>query len=426
MLRGILPAFFFATLPLYAEQAWKEVFGVAWLQDLAFGNGTFVATGADARFASVVLISSDGQKWTEAPAPWAGWHDSAAVKFTHDLFFVAPEGSSAEGPHFLCSQDAIVWTAARYSGTFRPYSIAWGGDTYVATGETWDGRAAMGVSTNGFDWEIHGSFLSDLYLQEVAFLSPTPDVPGSWGAFLAGVSIPLAKPGALVSSMDPTRWRVSQRSPYPDRADDGDLFPVRRLVAGPGGTCIAAGYNLSSESPRGLPEWMAAVQLTGNLDGGPPHTLLTHTRFFGKVPMLTFGNNLFVVVADGVLYLSVDGLEWEERVSLPTVSGAACRIAAGNGAFVLAVDGRIYRLPHDGLPRLAALEPRYVKPSEDTDYRWAAGLRVAGVTGHVLRLESSEDLAHWHPITNTISGRIDCTDLTPDSMHRFYRAVDSN
>ena len=129
---------------------------------VTFAEGTFVVVGSG----SAVLTSPDGVTWTTSSGPAGNW---TSVVHAQDQF-VAVAANSGSGNLAMTSPDGVTWTAQPGLNVPTNWnSVAFGDDTYVASGDQW-----MAYSTDGIAW-TEAEYFSGQYhsWKSVAFADDT-------------------------------------------------------------------------------------------------------------------------------------------------------------------------------------------------------------------------------------------------------------
>lgn len=120
----------------YTNREWHKTFDRHDLYAAAYGNGTYVAVGAD----GIIKISSDGQAWTIASSH-SIWFKG--LTWGKDKFVAV--GSLGK---IYVSSDGQTWTEV-ISGTTKDLTgIAWNGSMYVAVGD----KGTILTSNDGLNW----------------------------------------------------------------------------------------------------------------------------------------------------------------------------------------------------------------------------------------------------------------------------------
>jgi hypothetical protein len=231
----------------------------SYINGIAYGNGKFVAVGQSGRTA----YSTDGISWTEV----------SVSNFSYEVYCIAfGDGKFVIGGHsskMATSSDGITWTAVEVSDIFGDSLndsirvIAYGNGRFVAEGFDYNYTHKMATSTDGISWTA----VTNLPFSGTGFIE---DIAFGDGKFVAGCSYGLAY------STDGVSWTA---------------------VSGPfGGMTISGG--------------------------------------------IAFGNNRFVAVGrDGKMAYSSDGVTW---TSGPNISVSYNAVAYGNGRFVaVGEDGKM-------------------------------------------------------------------------------------
>jgi hypothetical protein len=106
-------------------------FSTDFINDIAFGNGVFVAVGNAGKISS----SSDGITWTARTAGVAA-NAIAAVTYDNGTFVAVGDGASGGTGGITTSTDGTTWTKRTTPGTSSTslYSVAYGNGYWVAVG----------------------------------------------------------------------------------------------------------------------------------------------------------------------------------------------------------------------------------------------------------------------------------------------------
>jgi len=200
-----------------------EIYGAPQLQDVAYGNGLWVAVGGwlGLRPAGAVLTSTDGATWTSSTVAMViaygvayangqfvavGEGGSGILTSTDGASWTSPNPNPGVGPNGICygngqfvavgdsgsivtSTDAASWTG-RYSGTAnRLQRVAYGNGQFVAVG--WYGTIL--TSTDGATWTTRNSGTG-----------PTIDLEGI--AYHSGQFVAVGWYGTILTSTDGANW----------------------------------------------------------------------------------------------------------------------------------------------------------------------------------------------------------------------------
>lgn len=139
------------------------------LTGLAYGNGTFVAVGAEFQINSlwtgVIYTSADGAAWTRVAGGLSGQpHD---VKFGNGKFVAIATAFSDSGPSppkALVSDDGRTWTTNDLPQQLVAQRIAFGAGTFVTAAERSHLR-----STDGMTWTEFGPAALSYFASTVDF-----------------------------------------------------------------------------------------------------------------------------------------------------------------------------------------------------------------------------------------------------------------
>jgi len=196
-----------------------EIYGAPLLEDVAYGNGLWVAVGTwmNLRPTGAVLTSTDGATWTSSSVPvllsgvaYANGQflavGAGALTSTDGASWTVPNPGLQGGLNGICygngqfvgvgpsgailtSSDGANWTG-RYSGTAnRLQRVAYGNGQFVAVG--WYGTIL--TSTDGATWTTRNSCTG-----------PTIDLEGI--AYHSGQFVAVGWYGTILTSTDGANW----------------------------------------------------------------------------------------------------------------------------------------------------------------------------------------------------------------------------
>ena len=152
-----LGSLFISQVALYAGffDTWTKVqLASSSYEDIAYGNGTFVAVGRNA-----IAVSGDGFIWRELPKPENDYPQGVA--FGNGRFVMVAEavGSPSVGQRIFTSTDGENWDPIDIGGhelaavTYANNTFIAAGRRLVSIGNGWESRASFFRSQNGTVWE---------------------------------------------------------------------------------------------------------------------------------------------------------------------------------------------------------------------------------------------------------------------------------
>lgn len=334
------------------------------LDDVAYGEGRFVAVGAGA----TLLTSNDGTRWTRAASP------VPTTEFTGVLRAAGLWLAVANGGYVVTSTNALDWRlATQLTAPLR--AVAWGAGRFVAVGDA----GAWFSSTNGQDWSAKHTLSGVGRLVDIVFAN---------GRFLIAEQF-----GKGYTSSDGSAF-TANTFPAPHSS-----FRAMSVAAGPSVFVAVDNFGRSLVSSNGL----TAREIT---QAAYPLRGVAH------------GDGYFVAAGgssshEGYLYLSSNLTGWSYRFG-PDSIGLFSGVAYGQGLFVVVGEG--------GNIVVSRLRPLLSPPIV------TAGQCILRFTGdaHVpYTLETTEDFQAWTAIATNQSttGLIEVTDPQPVTAgKRFYRA----
>ncbi len=342
----------------HAQQNWRWAnslpASVQW-KDVAFGNGLYVAVGAD----TTVATSPDGATWT-IRRMGNGQGVFNGIEFANGQFVAVGMGSPTRtgAALIMTSPDGANWSivdsvAATVNAQLR--DIAYGGGTWVAVGF---GGAKVLSSTDARTWTIRGtpgiaipakvtygagrfvaSGSGNTALTSTDGITWTnPTVTASTNTLIEGAAFGSGKfvlvgrdsnfNAAAFTSTDGTTWTPA--NPIAGTANSTGFIAVGASATG----FVAAGGNLVYSSVDGV-TWTAR---TSALPSAPRQL----SPINEGVSSATFAGTLFFVLGNyGSITTSTDGTTWARR-STGTVAdlGAVLHdgtrfVASGSGGTVL-------------------------------------------------------------------------------------------
>ncbi len=295
------------------------------LYDVAWGNGQFVAVGSMGVDETVVLLSPDGRTWERVSLGKPTRPLGASDTDVGALYGLAWNGLQfvAVGERIITSPDGKSWNV---TATFTPcvFSrvVAHYG-TFVAVGGS-RGHGCITTSADGKSWvdrtesiDSNTALLTDVVRTEEAFVAV-----GSVNHGRLGIT------SALLSSADGERWTY-QSGPNEflvDLAWNGTSLVAVGGLARQGAVFTFAAPDTTKWSENGgaLKKPLRSVIWTGAQfaavggEGGvaisPDGVTWSEQRSGGFQDLLSvaWNGSLFVAVGDGVMLISVDGVQWQE------------------------------------------------------------------------------------------------------------------
>jgi hypothetical protein len=259
------------------------------LNDVAFGNGTFVVVGKN----GTVFTSTNGLAWEAQTLTPEGLPDLHGIAFDQGIF-VAVSGD-ANGSIWT-SADGCDWANRGINSGVSFMAVAAQDGSFIAVGNT------IVTSTNGVDWEpanlasVSTNYLGqEITLQHIAWGNGMILAAGHGGS------------GVLVSS-NGLEWQ--------DAAPTNGCAIARVSFANGQFLAMDEGSGGVSTSPDGF-EWSPPARIRcGERSAYQPH--------------LRFEQGLFVATGDaGALFSSSDGNSWvlrEPQQAMPFVAGTMIEV----------------------------------------------------------------------------------------------------
>jgi hypothetical protein len=336
---------------------------------VAFGNGTFIATGADGE----EWVSTDGKTWAVQSAVVPSFGMFGFTGFARGNFYV--ENESAAGIADV-SADGVSWTSSSLS-VGGLVSLAASADTFVSV--QYGGGIASGP--------------------DVGHLAAFGGDPMSgWAAadYAGGRFIAIAFDYTIETSVDGIAWGESAVLPVPPGYGSGNLYA---LAHAPDGSLVSAG----SAEAFGVGVASHFVDSYGySHDGG---TTWTYT-VVDKDP-LAADVEAMAVIHNGASFVSIDsagqlryslaGHGWADLGRLPSsVTSIPTGLAFGNGHYATVGYGGLAAGSRDGKDWTVAPPSRSAAPAASIS---SASPSTAGASSR------SAPTARWPPASTASRGR---------------------
>jgi hypothetical protein len=374
-------------------QNWQRTTGatVQQLSGVAYGNGRFVAAGEVAPNVlpeeGTVLISYDGLRWTQIP-PIVTGVGLKGITFAKGLFIaLADDSYYLGGPlgnvrhKILTSADGIVWTV-RYTGNGGALNaVTFGQDKIVAVGSP--GIAL--VSVDGVSWTRASTF---------------PNVRMSSVAFGGGKFVGVGPQSTIVTSDDGLVW---QQQTTPESCDFFGLAFGK-------GVFVTTGY-LVRTGPV-VPQRFRKVFVS--TDGKAWRETHEVAVPFGAFEVgLAFGGGVFLI-AGYPPFTSTNGLSWVSRMG-----PWGRNVTYLQGAFMAVAPNAIHQSGALEWLRLG-IDPSTLRVDGSVN------LLLEGKSLSDVIVESSSNLREWTEIFRSqplLEGRVEFEKrVRADSPHQTFRA----
>ncbi|GHV78682.1 hypothetical protein AGMMS49944_04730 [Spirochaetia bacterium] len=282
------------------------------IQGIAYGNGKFVAVGANGKMA----YSTNGTTWTViSDTAFTRYYNIEGITYGGDKFVAV--GIYGEMAY---STNGITWTAISHSTFTVPSnnsinSIAYGGGKFVAVGDA----GQMAYSTDGITWTAvsDSTFINDLPVYGIAYGN---------GKFVA-----VGNGGQMAYSTNGITWTAVS-----DTTFMGYNIPS---IAYGDGKFVAVGYGgKMAYSTNGI-TWIAVSETAFD-----PATSINGVNTSGEnIYAIAYGGGKFIAVGVyGKVAYSTDGTTWTALSrKLETSFSHTAGIAYGDGRFVVGYNSRI-------------------------------------------------------------------------------------
>jgi hypothetical protein len=291
----------------------KDLFGITWT------GSQFVAVGDD-----IVITSADGVSWVTHALPKGSLFRS--VTWTGKQL-VAVGAASNESTHklegaIITSTDGAHWSSPKLTGTASLWDIEWTGSQLVAVGgdQNLSGSTAQSqggiilTSADGESWQRQTSGADDVDLHAVTYEAGTGTIIIAGGS-TRFIDATTPNHSVILSSADGINWTIRDSSPYVNH---------RGIASSPSQTVVIGDAGIIKSSTN------ANLQQWDNHTSGSVNTLND---------MVSMGNKLVAVGANGEVLTSKDGRSWASRDSGTSTELTA--VTSTGPTLLVAVGGRL-------------------------------------------------------------------------------------
>lgn len=323
------------------------------VEDIAFGNGTFLVLGSDTSgngtLTPIVLTSSSGTTWTVTALP-TDHYPQGGIVVGLGQFLVQSQGGA------LTSNDGRTWTFEMSNTMPKSLSqIIFAGGQYIGVGSP---DSDLASSPDGVTWESLGVQGLSTQVRRVRYFEE-PRMFVGVGARTDGV------PG-VVFSPDGKSWEEAYAGP-------SEYYFLNGIAYGDS-TYVAVGDGGAIETSSDLSHWTA--QSSGVTE---------------DLHDVAYGAGMFVVVGQaGVILTSPDGETWTPRSSFVTATLNSLLYA--NGLFVAGGGGLTITTSHDGVTWTLRYGTGTGVDGQILDETYVSGKYLCVDTGILI---SSQDGVNW-------------------------------
>jgi photosystem II stability/assembly factor-like uncharacterized protein len=283
------------------------------LEDIAYGNGLFMAVGD-----FCVFTSSDGITWEDTNPEILTDYTLHGITYANNRFVGVGEYGSF-GAILTTEDGGITWDKRLYGITTALFDVIYANNTFVAVGE----NCAIYTSSDGISWApVDPPPCSEYVLRSITY--------GKNKFVAVGVN---ESKGFITTSPDGMTWETGETSVTADLNQDlKDIaYGENILVAvGKGLSNTLGSYGVILYSREGT-SWIERS----------PGTIKS-------INAVAYGRSTFVAVGeDGIIFSSTDGITWNEVLSSITKTFNA--ITYGNDIFVAVGDNGTTLFSPDGI-----------------------------------------------------------------------------
>lgn len=214
------------------------------IHKVVYGKGMFVAIGGDTASygnAPKILISYDGISWTVTEESIFGKEGVQDIAYGNNRFVAVGGNTVMSGGRgrIAYSADGITWKEIEEENTTfgasrNIYDVAWGGDRFIAVGDSDSSWNKSAISTDGMTWTKGSKFPgsngtieniawgNDIWVTESGWIdfSYSTDSGATWKSVIAGMPtsaildigwgkdkfIAVGQNGMMMYSVDGTAW----------------------------------------------------------------------------------------------------------------------------------------------------------------------------------------------------------------------------
>jgi photosystem II stability/assembly factor-like uncharacterized protein len=283
------------------------------LEDIAYGNGLFMAVGD-----FCVFTSSDGITWTDTNPEILTDYTLHGITYANNRFVAVGEYGSF-GAILTTEDGGTTWDKRLYGITTALFDVTYANNTFVAVGE----NCAIFTSSDGVSWApIDPPPCTEYLLRSITY--------GKNKFVAVGGN---ESKGFITTSPDGITWETNETHVTADLNQD-----LKDIVYGEN-TFVAVGKGVSNTSGS-YGVILASLEGTSWIERSP--------GTIKSINGVAYGRSTFVAVGeDGIIFSSTDGITWNEVLSSITKTFNA--ITYGNNIFVAVGDNGTVLFSPDGI-----------------------------------------------------------------------------
>jgi len=297
--------------------------GYAAMQSVAYGNGTFVAVGADlaSSLQAYQASSTDGSTWTN-PRSFGSARQAimGSVAYGNGKFLaMGYDWQGYQSAVYSTSSDGVTWTSLQnlsptssiWNGIFANVQVTFANGNFVAAAKINSGVGTVSwKSSDGINW-------SSTYSMSTPSTDYFPvGITANNSIYVCVCTTPGGE-NCVLTSTDGTSWTnrgaISKPTPI-----------VLRSVTYGSGKFVAVGYDTSNPS---------LSYYSTSSDGVTWSTLAVMSNTTASMKAVSYHNGLFVAVGSRAYSTSTDGSTWTTPVTLNGYSDLSS-LVYGGGVFV--------------------------------------------------------------------------------------------
>lgn len=338
------------------------------LEDIAYGNGLFMAVGD-----FCVFTSSDGITWEDKRPQMLTDYTLHGIVYENNKFVAVGEYGSY-GAILTTEDGGTTWDKRLYGITTALFDVTYGNNTFVAVGE----NCAIFTSSDGISWTSSDTPpCSEYLLRSITY--------GNNKFVAVGGN---ESKGFITTSPDGITWETSETS------ETMGLNQDLKDIAYGENTFVAVGKGLSDTSVS-YGVILASLEGTSWIERSP--------GTIKGINAVAYGGSTFVAGGeDGIIFSSTDGITWNEEISSTTTTfnavtyGNNIFVAAGNqGTVLFSPDGITWKRGNKGDKEHPKKHPPITADLNAITY--GKGLFVAVGNDGTIFTSSGSEVKVWKP-----------------------------
>ena len=264
----------------------SSVFSSTTVNDVAYGNGRWVAVGGDGKTST----STDGITWSSTTTV-GNTRQLEAVAYGNGLWIAVGRSGTTSASCIYKSVDGYTWTSVFNSSSTSTYilrDVKYANGVWVAVGQQ-SGDSLLCTSTDGTNWTVKSAGITGFYiLYGVEYGNNKWIVTSSY-------------PGMITSTDNGSTWSAPSIATWPSGPSSEIFYSDNTWLVATGGT------SLMSSTDNGVTWILSAFNVS-----------LTDVSGISK-----FEDNWIIVETDGIVYTSKDTFNWVQVYTRTNLTAVA-------------------------------------------------------------------------------------------------------